>query len=170
MMSGPFPMARMESCFVPAAEVPARVSLDGHEEIVERFAHRSGGDEPERLSPPPPPFEPDTAVPLSRLAWTRSGDKGNACNVGVIARKPEYLPYIAAAMSEAAVADRYGFLLRDGGSVERYYLPGCHGLNFMLRGALDGGCTVSLRFDAMGKSASQDALDMPIPVPTAILA
>ncbi len=40
---------------------------------------------------------------------------------------------------------------------------------FMLQNALDGGCTVSLRFDPFGKSAAQDALDMAIPVPAALL-
>jgi hypothetical protein len=170
MMMGPMPMARQESCFVPAAEIPARVLFEGREEIVERAAHPSPPAIPAQIDPPAPSAAPDTVVPLKRLAFTRSGDKGNACNVGVVARKPEYLPYIAAAMSEAAVAEHYAFQLRDGGSVTRYYLPGCHGLNFMLNGALDGGCTVSLRLDAMGKSASQDALDMAIPVPAALLA
>lgn len=170
MMMGPMPMARQESCFVPAREVPARVWFEGREELVERIAHPSADAAPEPIAPPSPPAATDTEVPLSRLAWTRSGDKGNACNVGVIARKPEFLPYIAAAMSEAAIAEHYAFQLQGKGSVERYYLPGCHGLNFMLRGALDGGCTVSLRLDAMGKSASQDALDFPVPVPEALLA
>jgi hypothetical protein len=169
MMMGPMPMARQESCFVPAVEVPARVLFEGREEVVERFDHPPARAVPDPVAPPEPPASPDTLVPLRQLAFTRSGDKGNACNVGVIARKPEYLPYIAAAMSEAAVADYYAFQLEGKGSVTRYYLPGCNGLNFMLNGALDGGCTVSLRLDAMGKSASQDALDIPIPVPQALL-
>ena len=31
---------------------------------------------------------------LNDLAYTRSGDKGDSCNVGVIARHPAFLPYI----------------------------------------------------------------------------
>ncbi|RYE50401.1 MAG: hypothetical protein EOP18_13470 [Rhizobiaceae bacterium] len=108
---------------------------------------------------------------MSKLAWARSGDKGDICNVGVVARKPEYLPYIAAAMSEAAVADHYAFMFRNPpGTVERHYLPGSASINFLLQNALDGGCTISLRFDPFGKSAAQDALDMAIPVPSSLLA
>ena len=43
-------------------------------------------------------------VPLRRLAWARSGDKADVCNIDIVARKPDYLPYIAAAMDQAAVA------------------------------------------------------------------
>jgi hypothetical protein len=53
--------------------------------------------------------------------------------------------------------------------VERYYLPGSGAFNFLLKGALDGGCTTSLRFDPFGKSAAQDALDIPIPVPATLV-
>jgi hypothetical protein len=67
------------------------------------------------------------------------------------------------------VARQYAFILGKGGAVERHYLPGSHALNFLLSGALDGGCTVSLRLDPFGKSAAQDALDMSIPVPASLL-
>src|SRR5690606_33829213 len=33
-------------------------------------------------------------VPLIRLAWARSGDKGDTSNVGVIARRPQWLPLL----------------------------------------------------------------------------
>ena len=42
-------------------------------------------------------------VPLIALAWGRSGDKGNKANIGIIARQPEYLPYICAALTEDVV-------------------------------------------------------------------
>jgi len=62
-----------------------------------------------------------------------------------------------------------GHLNSDGlCAVERHYLPGSHALNFLLSGALDGGCTVSLSLDPFGKSAAQDALDMSIPVPASL--
>ena len=57
------------------------------------------------------PTEPETPgtdglveVPLIKLAWGRSGDKGNKANVGIIARQPEYLPYIWAALTETTIA------------------------------------------------------------------
>ena len=71
--------------------------------------------------------------------------------------------------TDVSVARQYAFILGDDGSVERHYLPGSHALNFLLNGALDGGCTVSLCIDPFGKSAAQDALDMSIPVPASLL-
>jgi hypothetical protein len=38
-------------------------------------------------------------VPLVRLAWRRSAEKDNLFNIAVIARRPEYLPYIRAALT-----------------------------------------------------------------------
>lgn len=169
MATPPAPMARMEAFMLPAAEVPARVSLPGKDEIVERIVHAPDLPLPPEQQPPLPDVPADATVPLSRLAWTRSGDKGDACNVGVTARKPEYLPWIAAALTEPVVTERYAFLIEDHGRAQRYYLPGSHALNFVLRGGLDGGCTVSLRFDTMGKSAAQDILDMPIPIAATLL-
>lgn len=169
LMFHPVPMARLESFLIPAIEVPARITLDDHTETHERAVSASPVAAPEAAVPPSPDRATDTTVPLRRLAWARSGDKADVCNIGVVARKPEYLPYIAAAMDEAAVARQYAFILGDDGAVERHYLPGSHALNFLLRGALDGGCTVSLRLDPFGKSAAQDALDMSIPVPASLL-
>jgi hypothetical protein len=39
----------------------------------------------------------------------------------------------------------------------------------LLDGALDGGCTVSLRCDPFGKSAAQEILDFPVPVPSSLI-
>lgn len=82
---------------------------------------------------------------------------------------PEYLPFIAAGLDVDTIAEFYAFMLRDDSEVERHNLPGSHSLNIMLKGALDGGCTVSLRFDPFGNSAAQDTLDMPIPIPSVLL-
>jgi hypothetical protein len=150
-------------------EVPARITIDDHTETHERALSPPLIAAPEAALPPATDRATDTAVPLHRLAWARSGDKADVCNIGIVARRPEYLPYIAAAMDEATVARQYAFILSEGGAVERHYLPGSHALNFLLSGALDGGCTVSLRLDPFGKSAAQDALDMPIPVPASLL-
>lgn len=169
LMFPPTPLARSESFMIPAREVPARITLDDHCETVNRFEHGASEPAPEAPAIPSPDRETDTSVPLRELAWARSGDKGDVCNVGVVARRPDYLPYIAAAMDEESVAATYAFMLSEDGAVERHYLPGSASLNFLLKGALDGGCTVSLRFDPLGKSAAQDALDMPIPIPASLL-
>lgn len=102
-------------------------------------------------------------VALGDLAWTRSGDKGNNANIGIIARSPEFLPLIAEAVSEEVIEDLFSHFLE--GPVERFYLPGIHALNFLLHDVLDGGGVASLRMDAQGKGFSQLILDYPIPVP-----
>lgn len=111
----------------------------------------------------------DSSVPLIKLAVARSGDKGNHSNIGVMARKPEYLAWIAAALSEAAVAEWMQHVL-DGqtGKVSRWYLPGSHSLNFLLENALGGGGVASLRIDPQGKAFAQQLLEFPVPVPKAL--
>jgi hypothetical protein len=52
--------------------------------------------------------------------------------------------------------------------VDRFLVPGVSAFNFLLHGALDGGCTASLRFDPLGKSVAQEILDFPIPVSAAL--
>lgn len=92
-------------------------------------------------------------VPLVEIAHARSGDKGNHSNIGVIARKTEYLPWIRAALTEQAVASYMQHVLdAEKGRVIRYELPGLNALNFMLENALGGGGVASLRIDPQGKS------------------
>jgi hypothetical protein len=104
---------------------------------------------------------------LIRLAWGRSGDKGNLANVGIIARRPEYLPYIRSALTPEAVANVYAHYLQ--GAVERFDLPGVNALNFVLYDVLGGGGTASLRSDPQGKAYAQMLLEYPIPVPGGLL-
>jgi hypothetical protein len=89
-------------------------------------------------------------VRLSEIAHTRSGDKGDTCNIGVIALQDRYYPILV----EQVTAERVQahFADRVKGPVERFELPNLGALNFLLHGALGGGGTVSLRTDAQGKT------------------
>ena len=54
---------------------------------------------PEATAPEPALVRParrpsESTLPLVQLAWARSGDKGNISNIGVIARRPEWLPLL----------------------------------------------------------------------------
>jgi hypothetical protein len=102
-------------------------------------------------------------VPLIRLAWGRSGDKGDSSNIGIIARRPEWLPLLREQLTEQRVAQWLSHLVR--GSVTRFELPGIHALNFVCKGALDGGGMASLRNDPLGKGMAQILLAMPVEVP-----
>ncbi len=109
-------------------------------------------------------------VPLIEIAHARSGDKGNHSNIGVIARKAEYLPWIRAALTEETVASYMQHVLdAEKGRVIRYELPGLNALNFMLENALGGGGVASLRIDPQGKAFAQQLLDMPVKVPAHLL-
>jgi hypothetical protein len=116
-----------------------------------------------------PQGQGEVSVPLVKLAVARSGDKGNHSNIGVMARKAEYLPWIAAALTESAVADWMGHTLEgDKSKVSRWHLPGSNSLNFLLENALGGGGVASLRIDPQGKAFAQQLLEFPVAVPKAL--
>jgi len=102
-------------------------------------------------------------VQLIKLAHARSGDKGDAGNVGVIARKKEWYPLIAEALTTERVKEHFTGICH--GPVERFELPNLWALNFLLHNTLGGGGTVSLKFDAQGKTLSSAMLRMEIQVP-----
>ena len=99
-------------------------------------------------------------VPLSQLAHTRSGDKGDTCNVGVIALREEDYPILAREVTADRVKRHFGEMVK--GEVERFELPNLGALNFLLHGALGGGGTVSLRIDAQGKTFGAALLAMEV--------
>ncbi len=88
--------------------------------------------------------------PLSAIAHTRSGDKGDTSNIGVIALQPEYYPVILREVTPERVKAFFGDLVK--GEVERFELPNLGAINLLLHEALGGGGTVSLRIDAQGKT------------------
>ncbi|XP_073698187.1 uncharacterized protein lratb.1 [Garra rufa] len=100
---------------------------------------------------------------LEELAYTRSGDKGDSSNIGVIARHPLYYPYLKKCLTAEVVEQYFQHLIRkdqtDPPSVKRYELPGIHGLNFILPNSLGGGGMASLRSDPQGKAYGQMLLD-----------
>ena len=129
---------------------------------------------PTGQAPVPPPDAPAALdailpragwpqVPLVQLAWARSGDKGNHSNIGVIARRPEWLPWLRGQLTPERVKDWLGHLV--AGEVTRYEVPGIHALNFLCTEALDGGGMASLRNDPLGKGMAQILLAMPVAVP-----
>jgi hypothetical protein len=99
-------------------------------------------------------------VPLSRIAHTRSGDKGDTCNIGVIAYDPQHYPILVREVTAERVKQHFGELVK--GPVERFELPNLGALNFLLHQALGGGGTVSLRTDAQGKTFGAALLGMQI--------
>jgi len=95
----------------------------------------------------------DMTYSLEELAYARSGDKGDSCNIGIIARDPKYLPYIKKYLTEETVGEYFKHFVQ--GKVTRFDVPGINGVNFLLEQALGGGGIASLRPDPLGKSFAQ---------------
>jgi hypothetical protein len=99
---------------------------------------------------------------LGNIAHTRSGDKGDTSNVGVIAFEPRHYPIILREVTPEKVKAFFGDLVK--GEVERFELPNLAAINLLLHEALGGGGTVSLRIDAQGKTYGAALLGMEIEV------
>ncbi|MGA2128978.1 MAG: hypothetical protein ABSG76_22840 [Xanthobacteraceae bacterium] len=150
---------------------PDPLPASGEREKIGRVSGAIGGegrsaDCTGTFDNPPPDNPADTTLPLLALAVGRSGDKGNSANIGIIARRPEFLPWLRAALTSQAVKN---FFAHTGvAAVERFEVPGIHALNFVLHDALGGGGVASLRIDPQGKAFAQMLMDLPVPVPRAI--
>lgn len=124
-------------------------------------------DEPRRRRQVRPFGGATTEVKLRRLCYARSGDKGDTCNIGVLARSNRIYDWILENLT-APVVKRFfkGMVL---GKVTRYELDNLNGLNFLLEQSLGGGGTTSLLIDPQGKTMSQALLELPVEVPVSLL-
>ena len=136
---------------------PANITLDGSYKYNESDNNKIIYED----------IETDFSVPLQQLAFARSGDKGDHANIGVIARKPIYLPYIRNGLKPEIIADYFSHLLN--GKINVWDVPGISGLNILLRNSLGGGGMSSLRIDPQGKAYAQQLLEIQIPVKKEIL-
>lgn len=180
------PVVRLASCLVPKSAVGIEVELNGRSVPMSSAPASSLPGGPASLAPSMALSDvaasphgssaaseaqitgPSVEVPLARLAWGRSGDKGDTSNIGVIARRAEFMPAIAASLTPQAVRSWLAHLVE--GQVQRFDWPGLNGWNFVLRQALGGGGVASLRYDPQGKSYAQILMDFPVRVPEAWIA
>jgi hypothetical protein len=167
----PVPIVRLFSCLVPKSALPITVDVDGETRPVEvPLGGESGTPAPLTLSESPDdaaaPPGPSVELPLIRIAFARSGDKGDSANIGVIARAPGLVPVLRAQLTAQRVARYFGHLVK--GTVSRYEVPGIGGFNFVLTRALDDGGMASPRIDPLAKGFAQMLLDLPIRVPAAL--
>tara|TARA_R110001599_G_scaffold145639_1_gene328174 strand:- start:887 stop:2683 length:1797 start_codon:yes stop_codon:yes gene_type:complete len=167
-----WPKIRLYSCLVPKSEVAVSVDLNGQVTSVD--VDSAGGFQPGQIKDQPAiegASATDTTVPLIDLAWARSGDKGDHSNIGVIARNLDFVPFIAAALTEQAVAEWMAHTLNaETGKITRWSLPGFNAFNFLLEHSLGGGGVASLRIDPQGKAFAQQLLEFPVPVPSGLVA
>lgn len=162
------PVVRLYSCLVEKTGLPITVEVNAQTLALPPPLPQDAADSPPPAVPGPELAASltDPVVPLYRLAYARSGDKGNSANIGLLARHPDLLPLIRAQLGAPEVAAWFAHLA--DGPVTRYEWPGLHGFNFVLQRALGGGGTGSLRHDPQGKAYAQLLLDFPIRVPAAL--
>ncbi|SMH51863.1 Protein of unknown function [Mesorhizobium australicum] len=166
----PQPIVRLFSFLAPKADIRVAYEFDGKtREIAPHLPNDVQGDVPPEASGEIPSGGGKLAtVPLVALAHGRSGDKGDIGNIGVLARKAEYLPWIRRSATPEAVGRYFAHFVKD--KVERFEWPGLNGLNFMLHEGLAGGGIASLRHDPQGKALAQIFMDFPVEVPADWLA
>ncbi|HWE55311.1 MAG TPA: hypothetical protein VG435_07345 [Acidimicrobiales bacterium] len=102
------------------------------------------------------------------VALTRSGDKGAHANVGVWTHSPRLYRVLVEQLTAERVRAHFAQFAR--GPVERFELPNLRALNFILRDALDGGGSKSLRTDAQGKVFGTGLALMTLDIPDDIAA
>ena len=101
-------------------------------------------------------------VYLNQIAHGRSGDKGDTSNVCIFARKPEYYEIIRREVTVEKVRAHFGDMVK--GEITRYEVPTLNGFNFVMKHALGGGATMSLRLDSLGKSMGSAVMRLKIHV------
>ncbi len=166
----PQPIVRLFSFLAPKADIRVAYEFDGKtREIAPHLPNDvSGALTPEASGEIPAATGKLATVPLVALAHGRSGDKGDIGNIGVLARKADYLPWIRRSATPEAVGRYFAHFVK--GKVERFEWPGLNGLNFMLHEGLAGGGIASLRHDPQGKALAQIFMDFPVEVPADWLA
>ena len=170
------PVARVFSVLLPRQEVAATVSVGGQDSTIVPASPPEAFDAARVIAPdvPADPAAEDdlVSVPLIKVAWARSGDKGDAFNVGVIARRPKLLPWIRRGLTEERVKAWFAHEFEGAADpkVIRYELPGMDALNFHCIQALGGGQFSSLRLDPLAKGKAQQLLDIEVQVPRRLLA
>ncbi len=97
-------------------------------------------------------------IRLIDIAHGRSGDKGDAANIGIIAYDQPGYEIIKKHLTADRVKKHFEGICF--GPVERYELPNIRALNFLLHNTLGGGGTVSLKHDAQGKTLAAALLRM----------
>ncbi len=166
----PSPIVRLFSFMVSKADVKVSIDLEGSNN--EFAVHQPKEfNMSEIVKPENPSFDSKDEkfidVPLIKIAYGRSGDKGNKANIGIISRDPKFYPAICNYLTEDVVMKCFKNFLE--GSVEKYLLPGSNSINFILNDVLGGGGPASLRNDPQGKAYAQILLDQIIPMPKRLM-
>lgn len=162
----PAPLVKLFTLFVDKADMPLpRLTVGDGEAVEIRIPTEGGYSAPGTFAGPVSEAASGgtVEVPLLKLAYARSGDKGNSSNVAIFARKPEYLPWLRKILTPEKIVSHLDQLVN--GPAQRFEAPGLNALNFLIEDALGGGGMASLRIDPQGKAYGQMVLEMKVPAP-----
>lgn len=97
---------------------------------------------------------------IKDIAYVRSGDKGDVCSVGLVAHGTQEYAALLASVTPWDVKALY----RDWvlGEVECYPMDNIEALVVVMRQALGGGATRTLRLDQTGKALGHALLRLPV--------
>ena len=106
-------------------------------------------------------------VLLKELAFARSGDKGDVSDIGIMAKSSNIYDFLVKAITPEKIKTLFKGMIK--GDVEIYLMPNIESLEIVLRQALGGGATRTLRFDQTGKSMCTALLRMEMDVDEALI-
>lgn len=129
------------SALIPKSRVSPRITPEPKASPSGRvsaspIAPRANEAHPALAAPPAGPSE--RRVELSRIAFARSGDKGDAANIGVGARSPALYATLVREVTPQAVRAHLGHLMCADSSVAVYALPASFSVNVLITKALGG--------------------------------
>ncbi len=166
-------------CLIPRERCQGEVIVFGGGDRVEVTVPFDGPTGEGRVTPngsaaiddgvEPPALSGETVtVKLSSLAHGRSGDKGDTCNIGIIARHPALYRWMVDTITAERVERAFEGIAF--GDVERFEVANIGALNFLLHQCLGGGGTLSLHIDAQGKTYSHALLNIDVEIDRALAA
>ncbi len=173
----PVPVVAYWPALMHRTRVKAKVlamSTNGDEEFFEILFPIRVRKHADDLATPPQPQRkavrftgPKKKVKLRTIAYGRSGDKGDTCNIGILARSTSAYEWMKIHLTTDRV--KAFFQGHTHGKVIRYELSNLLGLNFLLEETLGGGGTKSLLVDPQGKTLAQALLELEVEVPLKVI-
>lgn len=97
---------------------------------------------------------------LRDIAYVRSGDKGDICTAGLIAKTPQDYPLLLRSVTPEKVRRLYGEWVK--GAVNCYPMDNIQAVVVVMEQALGGGATRTLRLDQTGKAMGHALLRLPV--------
>lgn len=164
--SKPQPLMRVHSSLIAKADVPVTLQVGELAQDPRIYSDSESSTVSDCPAMPVSGLEPGAdwvEVPLEKIAYARSGDKGNKANIGLMVRDPKYLAILETQVTAEVVGEYFSHIVF--GQVTRFALPGFGAYNFLMHDALGGGATGGVRIDGQGKTYGQMLLSLPVLVP-----